>query len=224
MEFRCFNTIHDSENNMKGQKEISIENSVMNNTQNIKEEKYGIISYIKSLRPLFLSHHPDCKYFNKHVLKIGKHKFCIGCYVGFPTAFISLIVISFYLDYLNHKSLFFWGVLLITTFLLSPLKLTNKKPIKIIQKILFNIGGAFLFWWIFRFPYSFYYNFLNFFLLFGILLTIVNAYHAYGSYRICKKCEYELDWDNCPGFREMRNHCELNNLPNLFKTQFKKNP
>ncbi|MFW9896622.1 MAG: hypothetical protein ACFFD7_12525, partial [Candidatus Thorarchaeota archaeon] len=62
-----------------------------------------------------------------------------------------------------------------------------------------------------------YLNLILFFFIFSILLLIVNAYHAYSFYRTCKKCEFSLDWENCPGFRILFEYCSTNNLPNIFK-------
>ncbi|MHA1491562.1 MAG: hypothetical protein ACTSRI_18145 [Promethearchaeota archaeon] len=107
------------------------------------------------------------------------------------------------------------------SFFLSPLNLTKIKIIKIIQKFLFNLGAAFLFWWLWSLPNPFIINFIFFFFLFGSFLSIINAYHGYGMYRICKKCEYSLEWDKCPGFVKYNEYIEKNNLPNLFKYQNK---
>jgi predicted neutral ceramidase superfamily lipid hydrolase len=176
--------------------------------------------YIKSLKPIRLSHHPNCEEFNNHTIKIGKKKFCIGCFIGYPSAIIGVISIYFLnLFYiLDSKLLFIIAIVLMSSFLLSPLGLTRIKWIKIVQKILFNLGGAFLFWWIFLQPNSFIVNFLLFFLIFGILLSLTTAYHAYGFYKVCKQCLYNLDWENCSGFKEVFEYCDKNELPNLFKS------
>jgi len=175
--------------------------------------------YYRSLKPILLSHHPNCEKFKKHTFKIGKHDYCIGCFIGYPFAILSVIILFFVnlVINLNSQFLFITGVILMSSFFLSPLKLTKNKVIKIIQKSLFNIGGAFLFWWIFTLPNPFIMNFILFFFLFSILLSLVNAYHAFSFYKTCKKCEFSLEWERCPGFRELFQYCETNNLPNLFR-------
>jgi len=107
------------------------------------------------------------------------------------------------------------------SFLLSPLNLTKKKVIKIIQKILFNVGAAFLFWWVLTLPNPLTFNAFLLYFLFGLFYIVVNAYHVYGNYRTCKKCEYSLDWEVCPGFKDIRDYCKEKDLPNPFKTQKK---
>lgn len=181
--------------------------------------------YYKSLKPILLSHHPSCESFSEHVFNLGKYKLCIGCFIGYPIAILGVIILYFInlIVMLNPTLLFLCGVILMASFLLSPLKLTRKRIIKIIQKILFNLGGAFIFWWIFTLPNPFIINFILFFFIFGILLSLVNAYHAYSFYKTCKKCEFSFDWENCPGFKALFEYCEINNLPNLFKIHNRNN-
>ncbi|TXT63400.1 MAG: conserved membrane protein of unknown function [Promethearchaeota archaeon] len=176
-------------------------------------------AYVRSLKPLFLSHHPDCQRFEKHIFRIRKYRFCIGCFIGYPVAIISIVVLYFLLNLyeIDPTFLFWMGVGFMTSFILSPLKLTRHKPIKIGQKILFNIGGAFLFWWAWSITSSFIFNLLLFIGLFSILFGLVNAYHSYGLYATCRECEYHLQWEVCPGFQDIFRYCEENNLPNLFK-------
>jgi hypothetical protein len=174
--------------------------------------------YFKGIKPLILSHHPSCEKFKDHTFKIGTKDYCIGCFIGYPFAIIGVItiyILNLY-THLGSNLLFITGLILMSSFILSPLKLTNKRSIKIVQKILFNLGGAFLFWWIFFLPNSFIINFILFFFIFSFLLLLVNAYHAFSFYRTCKKCEFSLDWQNCPGFKTLFEYCHSNNLPNLF--------
>ena len=117
--------------------------------------------YIKGLRPMLLSHHPNCKDFERHTIKIGKYRFCIGCYVGYPTAIVGAILIYILNFTINFSSqfLFVVGAILMSSFLLSPLKLTKKKIVKVLQKATFNLGGAFLFIYIWSLPNPFIVNF-----------------------------------------------------------------
>ena len=52
--------------------------------------------------------------------------------------------------------------------------------------------------------------------IFGILLIVLNGYHAYSFYFTCKKCKYSLNWNICPGFEDHRKYLEEHNLPNIF--------
>jgi len=117
---------------------------------------------------------------------------------------------------LDSKSLFISSIVLISTFFLSPLHLTKLKAIKVIQKFCIGIGAAFLFWWIWTLTDLIIINFLYFIAIFGILLIILNGYHASGIYSTCKKCQYSRDWKNCPGFEDYIKYLKENNLPNIF--------
>lgn len=169
----------------------------------IKSKNWHILAYFKVFKPILLSHHPNCDRFKNHIIKIGNLKFCIGCFIGYPSAIISIFIIFFLKSIIQIESIFFlWiGIIFLSFFVLSPFNLTKIKFIKIIQKALIGIGAAFLFWWIWTLPNSFFDNFMLYLIIFGIILTILNLYHAYGFFRVCKKCNYSLNWKNCPGFK-----------------------
>ena len=180
--------------------------------------------YIKCVRPILLSHHPNCEKFgNNHTINIGKYRFCIGCYVGYPTAILGIIILYFsgLLRVFNSDLLFYTALILLSSFILSPLKLTDFKAIKIIQKALIGLGSSFLFWWVFTMPYIIYIRVMIFLLVFGFLITLLNIYHGLNLYMTCKKCEYELDWQNCPGLEEVFNCFKKYNLETDLKPKIK---
>ncbi|HEY0088355.1 MAG TPA: hypothetical protein VGB37_05905 [Candidatus Lokiarchaeia archaeon] len=177
---------------------------------NLPNEKKTIIKslkkYFKCYKSLLLSHHPNCERFAKnHTLNVGKHRFCMGCLIGYPTILITIIVIFFLKLYafLNRDLLLILSLICISSLALSPLNLTKKKPIKIIQKLLISVGLGLLFWWIWTAKNLFFVNLLFFILIFGFLFFVLNAYHGYRLLNICKKCRYSLDWENCPGFKDI---------------------
>ena len=177
--------------------------------------------YLKCMKNLLLSHHPNCDTFDGHTIKIGKTtQLCIGCFVGYPVAIFGIVII--YLLNLGEifDSTFFFtiGMIFLSSFLLSPLNLTKVKAIKIIQKIVIGIGSAFLFWWVWLTPNPFFINFIYFLMVFGLLLTLLNAYHVYGFYKICKKCDTPFDWETCLGFQEISNCFKENGLKNILNS------
>lgn len=121
--------------------------------------------------------------------------------MGYPTAIITLIILplSGLFNILTPIVLFIISIILLSSLILSFVGLTTKKPIKFLQKILIGMGGGFLFWSIFSLPNPSGVNLIIAVFSFGLLLALFNGYHGYGMYRICKKCEFEADWDNCPG-------------------------
>ncbi|MGV9205178.1 MAG: hypothetical protein ACOC44_14295 [Promethearchaeia archaeon] len=173
--------------------------------------------YLKAIKPIILSHHPECEEFKAHTIIVGSHRFCIGCFIGYPTMFISILLIMV-LNLRVYIPLTWFlgiGVVLGSTFFLGFLPGTEFKSFKIAQKIVMAIGAAFLFWWIWYFPVHFLVRFMYFFMIFGILSLILNAHHMYGIYKKCRRCSYQSDWKNCPGFGPLYQYLENNDLPNF---------
>lgn len=186
-----------------------------------KRKLKSFTTYLKCMKPLLLSHHPECEKFEKnHTINAGKYRFCIGCFVGYPSALIGIIVISILnlVDTFNSLCFLIAALVLISTFFLSPLNLTKIKAIKIIQKFLIGLGSAFLFWYIWTLQNSFFLNFIYFILVFGLLLTLLNVYHGYSFHKTCKKCDYSMDWNNCPGFKKINECFEKHNVNFTFNT------
>jgi len=205
-----------SEKGLKQKKRVNL------NNRNIMVHQRGkllkSLLYGKSFLPLFLSHHPECEIFGKsHTINIGKLRFCIGCFVGYPAAFIALFLIN--ILNLNNSILyqFFltFSIIFLATFILSPLNLTKNKKIKITQKTFIGIGAALLYSWIMGLPNPARTNYNIAFIVLYILITILNIYHAYGFLNNCYKCESPFDWGRCPGFKSIRNNMEKYGLFNF---------
>jgi cation transport ATPase len=193
----------------------------LNNKETRKNQKGKYLKwflYAWSFSPLFLSHHPECDKFSKsHTLNIGKLRFCIGCFVGYPAAFIALYLINLLnLDNSILYSLFLpLSICFLATFILSLLKLTKYKKVKIMQKIFIGIGAALLFSWIMGLANPPRTNYNIAFITIFILITVLNIYHAYGFLHTCYKCETPFDWGRCEGFRNIRNKMDKYDLFNI---------
>lgn len=176
-----------------------------------------ILLYVKSFLPFFLSHHPECKYFKGHTINCGKIRLCIGCFIGYPTVFLTVFLLAM-LDTNNFFSSDFFFILsfvFLGTFFLSLLNLTKKKIIKIIQKFLIGVGAALLYNWIMKRPNPRNINSKTAFIIFYPLLIILNLYHAYGILGSCYKCETPFNWGICSGFNNIRERMKNNNLENF---------
>jgi hypothetical protein len=159
----------------------------------------------EEIKSFLIRHHPKCEKFNGHTIKIGRNDFCIGCFIGYPTAFLGILIIYLLSLVITFRSgfLLLVSTFLLSSFILSLLHLTNKKNIKIIQKFFIGLGFAFLFWGIWTLPNSFILNLFLFVIIFGILYSLIMSYHAYSFYITCKKCEYSRNWEECPGFKDL---------------------
>ncbi len=187
-----------------------------------EDKSYSLLDYAKSLKPLIFSHHPYCEKFEDHTFSVKGVSFCIGCFIGIPSAIIGVVLIYVLNLFLSIEPdvLFITGVILMSTFLLSPFKLTKYRRVKFAQKILFNLGAAFIFWWIIYLPNPLLYNLLFGFFVYMTVITFLNVYHTFSIFRKCKKCEFEMDWESCPGFKDIMEYIKENELPNIYK--FKK--
>jgi len=158
--------------------------------------------------PLLLSHHPECDKFNNHTINIGKLRFCIGCFIGYPTAILGIFLI----DILNISNIIptdyflIISIFLISTFFMSPLHLTRVKLVKIIQKFLIGLGSSFLFWWIWSLPNPPLTNYFIFIYTFSIILGVLNFYHVWGFLSKCYKCDTPFSWGKCNGFDTIRSN------------------
>ena len=186
-----------------------------------KEKKRSKLSetflVIKSFGSIFLRHHPECENFKGHAIKLRKHEFCIGCFIGYPTLFITIIILGVFKlnESIPSNYLIIFGILFMSTLFLRVTGVTKIKIIKIIQKIFIGIGLALIFWGIFSLNFSVFINFIILLLVFSTILTVLNIYHAYGLYKTCKKCEFQFKWGQCSGFEAIRNNLKKYNLPNL---------
>lgn len=184
----------------------------------IKRSKLAdLFRYIRSFIPLLLSHHPECEEFKDHTLNIGKMRLCIGCFIGYPSGIIGIFLLFYskLVFIISSQILITIGIILLSTFLLSPLKLIRNKKLKIIQKIIIGFGGAFLFWGIRNLPYPQNVRILIFNYTFGGLLSILNLYHAYGFFSHCYRCQISFNWGMCSGFITIQNSFKKYNLNNF---------
>lgn len=175
--------------------------------------------YAISFGPFLISHHPNCDSFEGHTINIGKIRLCIGCFVGYPVAFFAVVLIGM-MNLINFIPSFYFlvvALILIGTFILSPLNLTKKKIVKIIQKFLIGIGSAFLFWWIYMLPNPKKDNYQIIIRVFTLLVSLLNFYHIYGIASTCYNCNCPYDWGKCPGFQCVRNNFKKHNLRDILE-------
>ncbi|MFO7619528.1 MAG: hypothetical protein R6W91_07765, partial [Thermoplasmata archaeon] len=53
----------------------------------------GRITLKKATEPFLLAHHPSCKYFEHHTIVVRGRRLCMGCFVMYPVAAMSLAVL-----------------------------------------------------------------------------------------------------------------------------------
>ncbi len=158
------------------------------------------------VKPILLSHHPNCEQYDDDVYHISKYRLCIGCFTFYPTIVVTVVLTLLFVELTipNLILLFFISFLFFTPIFLNVLGLTKLKFIKISSKLLIGIGVGFFVVSVLFLP-------LLHFLVRIVLLFEVNFFIGVIAYirarrmqKECKQCPYEGDWDSCPGMGPIR--------------------
>ena len=175
---------------------------------------YRIRLFFSDIKPLFLSHHPDCNFFSDHVYHVGKHKLCIGCFTFYPTIAITIILAIFFeLSLVNLMLMFIFAFIFFIPIILNIFNLTKNKYLKILTKVSIGIGTGLLIISTILLP-------LHILIKISLLIEInfITGVIAYIRTKhvkqICSKCEYKANWDECPAMKPI--------MDNLYKHKFKK--
>ena len=168
------------------------------------EKKTGILYKIKKYKYYLFAHHPKCENFNNDTFRIGSTEFCIGCFIGYPSALIGIFVgyFTFFLPNFNPIILIAGSLLMISTILLSFTPLTEKKVIKILQKFFVGLGsGIFIGSAYFIIPGEHVFKILGTLLAIVLLNFPIQVLHYRNMNKKCDSCEYEPGWNQCLGFQ-----------------------
>jgi len=171
--------------------------------------------FLSDIKPILLSHHPDCPAFSNHVYHLGRFRLCIGCFTFYPTVGLTILFIIAFgnLTAIRLLTMFFLSFVFFTPIILNILGLTNYKTLKILTKVSIGIGTGML---IISTIY------LPFFLIIkiSILFEIHFITGAIAWIRIkhikktCIECEFEGNWDICSAMKPI--------MDKLYEHKFKK--
>jgi len=153
-------------------------------------------------RRLLLSHHPLCEKFESHTFKVGKYHLCKGCFLGYPTAVI-VILLWTQTSLFVHTTYIQVFELTILTFLLNGLKATrlnNHESFSLFLKVDRGITLALGIIATWKAPSPFLSISIGAFLFTLYLIYIYSGIRRY--MKVCKNCEYYNQIPNCPGFTE----------------------
>jgi len=184
------------------------ENNIIKEGTPEKRPKSGFIQrfgyFLKGIKPMALSHHPVCGQFDDHVFKLKNMELCFGCFIGFPTAFITLVILFILRGIMTINPNFLWtvGFYLCCSYLLSVFKITKYRIIKILSKILIGIGTGFITTAVLFSTGPLWFRILIILFFFQITTAIVNVKRSYDIHKTCKRCEFKEDWDQCVGMKE----------------------
>lgn len=154
--------------------------------------------------PLLLAHHPTCEYYDHHTMELYGQKVCMGCFIVYPVAFISLIslltirltVLGPEMSKISTLSLYATGIALLTPKVAGKLAPGHRsKTTRIITKTLLAVGLA-----VIALPFFFRAGdrLMTAGLFFGFLVPYI-LYKGVTATDDCTGCPEADDFPNCSG-------------------------
>ena len=150
--------------------------------------------------PFLLAHHPSCESFSDHTLNFRGWRLCMGCFVIYPSAIVSLIVIYvlsniFTFDYL---AMFAGSVIFFTINLIRKLVFRDnlQKRAQIVFRVILGISLALILTAIWLAPQAQRLHVILLFLAIAIGYNVFNGKKYLGT---CKKCSRYPDFPKCEG-------------------------
>jgi len=162
-------------------------------------KKIGDWFYV--MKPLMLSHHPICEYYDEHTFRLFGRDFCIGCFIGYPSAIITLLIGYFtgLFSQFNGTELFTIGIIFCCSYFLSIFGFTERKKIKITSKILIGMGSAFVIASIMTINTEIWLRLLIVLIFSQSIMSVMGIKRQKEMKRICNTCEYQNNRNICPG-------------------------
>ena len=161
--------------------------------------------FLSDIKPILLSHHPNCDHFSKHVYHISKYKLCIGCFTFYPSIVITIIFTMLFIDlnFFNLIMIFNISFLFMLPVILNFLKLSKFKVLKIFSKVSLGIGIGLYVVAIFGLPFHIVIKVFTI-LEINIFVGVIAYIRSKHIQKECNKCDYQGDWDSCPGMKNIR--------------------
>ncbi|MCF2140274.1 MAG: hypothetical protein K9W44_09500 [Candidatus Lokiarchaeota archaeon] len=162
-------------------------------------------NFLRRNKYFLLAHHPKCEQFEDDTIKINNTNLCIGCFTAIPTFFIILIIglITSYFQNLTTKSLVLIGIILSSGYILGKFNFHKIKWLNIISKGMVGAGGAFLVSILWKLPFSPIGRIIMVFVILQFAFLGHGILRAISIYHTCQKCEFKLNWRECPGMKEI---------------------
>lgn len=160
---------------------------------------------LSDFKPIMLSHHPNCDEFSDHVYHLGKHLLCIGCFTFYPMIIITIIATLLFVDLnvYNLVSMYLISFICFVPIILNVVGLTKYRFLKIFSKASNGIGVGLHLVSVFLLPFLL---IIKIFTLLEInfLVGAIAYIRANRIKKDCIKCDYQGNWDDCPGMKNIR--------------------
>lgn len=171
--------------------------------------------FFSDLKPLLLSHHPNCNKFSSHVYHIGKYRLCIGCFTFYPTIGLTILFVLLFFN-LTLTTLFIFFFLSFAFFIpivLNILSKTKSKLLKIFPKISIGIGTGLMIVSTILLPIFLIIK-ISILLEINFITGVIAYIRAKHVKEACLECEYEGKWSDCPAMKPI--------MDKLYEHKFKR--
>ncbi len=176
----------------------------------LKQKINRAFLFLSDFKPILLSHHPNCDVYSNHVYHIGKYRFCIGCFTLYPTILLTIIFTLLFIQ-LNIETIvliFNISFIFFLPLILNILGYTKYKFLKIFSKVSLGIGLGLYLIAIFSLPFHPIFKILTLFEV-NMYIGIIAYIRAKQLKKDCSQCEFQGDWDTCPGMKSIRDKLYL---------------
>lgn len=166
-----------------------------------------MINILRATFPYLLSHHPHCDRYGNDVFKIGRLRLCKGCYITYPT--ILLVMVFSCLSGIVHR--YPWYSFAGTGMVIGSFEFISLffdvGGYRMVIKFLLGLGVGLVIVGVYLMPIGIYYSTLIIMML-VVLANLIYMIRWKKFKKKCLACPHEMDWENCPGFREMNERME----------------
>ena len=169
------------------------------------------VRFLRALAPLLLAHHPFCSQYESHLFSIRGRRVCVGCFFNSVSFFLVLgflLVGWFMVPSAFNRSYLFWGGAITTllSFVLSVLNRSENRGVKILSKLMLGSSFAAIVWAVLladglETNLELKVGFIV--ILYLAVVTMLMVKRIAEVEKECNKCEYEMRWSRCPGFKEI---------------------
>ena len=161
--------------------------------------------FLSDFKPIMLSHHPNCDTFSDHVYHLGKRRLCIGCFTFYPVIIITIILTLLFVEQnvYNLISMYLISYLFFFPLILNVVGLTKYRFLKIFSKASNGIGVGLHLVSVFILPFPLIIKILTL-LEINFLIGAIAYIRANRIKKDCSKCDYQGNWDICPGMKNIR--------------------
>ena len=161
--------------------------------------------FLSDFKPILLSHHPNCEMYSNHVYHLGKYKFCIGCFTLYPTIILTIMFVLVFIELKLETIVMIFNISFIffTPLILNILGYTKYKFLKVFSKISLGIGIGLYLIATFSLPFHPIFKILTLFEI-NMYIGIIAYIRARHIKKDCAQCEFQGNWDSCPGMKPIR--------------------